>query len=344
MYEKIAIFSDPHLGAHQNDPRWHDISLNYAKWLVKTIDKSVVRLIVPGDIFNNRDEIGVSTIEVAEQFFKILSERFNIIVIAGNHDSFYKEHSKVSSISILNNKTNIKVVSKNIEIIEIDSEKIMLVPWGMNDDIPNFGRVRTIFGHFEINTFKRTFVDVCKTGVNSSFFLKYCDTVFSGHFHLIDERKYSNGKIIYVGSPYEITWNDSNSKKGVYIYCPKTDEYEFVENNYSPKHIEINADSILKNEKIEMIKGNFIKLITNPDFDYKKIDLILSKVSSEKPMDITNSFSKSETQDLSTIPAYQSVVLKDSLTAYIQNIDTNVDRKELTEVMIDLHDKANGGI
>lgn len=342
MSEKVAMFSDPHLGCHQNDTKWHKISLDYAHWICKTVDPCVKKLFCLGDIFNNRDEIGVSTIEIAEQFFSILASRFELILIAGNHDSFYKDHAGVSSISILNNKNNIRVVTKTTEEVVIDGKKILCVPWGLENEIQNHSDLTAIFGHFEINTFKRTYTDICQNGVNSTYFLKHAKSVFSGHFHLRDERVYNNGRIVYVGSPYQITWADAGSEKGVYLYEPESDTYEFIQNDFSPKHIEMDADKIFTNKNLDVITGNFIKLVTKPDFDYKKLDDIFSKIENLKPLDVVNSFSKQDIVTNSSKSDYNAVDIKESLKNYVNNIETNVEKSQLVDVMLEIYDEANG--
>jgi DNA repair exonuclease SbcCD nuclease subunit len=48
-----------------------------------------------------------------------------------------------------------------------------------------------------------------KVVVRKEFFRKF-DTVMSGHFH----HKSDDGQIYYLGTPYEIYWNDWEDKKG----------------------------------------------------------------------------------------------------------------------------------
>ena len=63
---------------------------------------------------------------------------------------------------------------------------------------------------------------------DKEFFRKF-DTVMSGHFH----HKSDDGQIYYLGTPYEIYWNDWQDPKGFHIYDTETRELERIVNPYS---------------------------------------------------------------------------------------------------------------
>ena len=71
---KVACISDIHLGVHQNAHTWHEIALDFARWLDQELKlRDIKDIIIAGDIFHNRHEIGVNTIHCARKFFDILS-------------------------------------------------------------------------------------------------------------------------------------------------------------------------------------------------------------------------------------------------------------------------------
>ena len=97
---KVCCVSDLHVGVHQNSSMWHDITVNWAIWLKTELQaKKVTDIIFPGDLFHYRDEIAVNTIHIVTQILNIWKD-FNIVLLVGNHDAYYKDRSDVNSLSI----------------------------------------------------------------------------------------------------------------------------------------------------------------------------------------------------------------------------------------------------
>ena len=96
----ICCVSDIHIGVHQNGGMWHDIVIDWAKWLRnELINNGIDDIIIGGDLFHYRDEIAVNTIQIATEVLKIWKP-FNIGILIGNHDSYYKDKVDVHSLSI----------------------------------------------------------------------------------------------------------------------------------------------------------------------------------------------------------------------------------------------------
>ncbi len=284
--KKIGVFSDIHIGLGQDSSTWHDIVLNFAKWVSKTYTKAGINdIIIPGDIFHNRSEISVNTLATANEFFDILKD-FRIFISAGNHDCYYKDRSDVNSISLFGGWKNIVVVDKTPLLIQAGEKTISLIPWGTEiDDIP---KADICFGHFEIQTFYMNSFKVCDHGIESSNLLKKSSLIISGHFHSKDERSYKNGKIVYVGSPYQQNFGDVDQVRGVYILDIESEKLEFIENKVSPKHIKVYL-SHLRNKKQdadflkESVPNNMVSFIVDEEITNDKITLLTAKLQNLAP-------------------------------------------------------------
>jgi DNA repair exonuclease SbcCD nuclease subunit len=284
--KKIGVFSDIHIGLGQDSSTWHDIVLNFAKWVSKTYTKAGINdIIIPGDIFHNRSEISVNTLATANEFFDILKD-FRIFISAGNHDCYYKDRSDVNSISLFGGWKNIVVVDKAPLLIQAGEKTISLIPWGTEiDDIP---KADICFGHFEIQTFYMNSFKVCDHGIESSNLLKKSSFIISGHFHSKDERSYKNGKIVYVGSPYQQNFGDVDQVRGVYILDIESEKLEFIENKISPKHIKVYL-SHLRNKKQdadflkENVPNNMVSFIVDEEITNDKITLLTAKLQNLAP-------------------------------------------------------------
>lgn len=277
---RVAIFSDIHLGVHQNSSFWHEVSLKWCDWFVNELEKRNIKTILfLGDYFHYRDEVAVNTLDVG---YKILSKlrSYEIYMIPGNHDSFYKEHAEVNSLNIFSEWPNLQILNKPTTVT-FGNKSAAFIPWG--------GEINTktdyLFGHFEINSFRMNSIKVCDKGYEAVKLLDKAKHIFSGHFHLRAKTKYENGIIQYVGNPFEMDFSDSEDTKGIYFLDFATDKLEFVENNISPKHIKLKISALLSGEKVDIdnVDGNIVKLVVDKKISVDNVEKILGKISGMKP-------------------------------------------------------------
>ena len=336
----IGIFSDIHIGLGQDSSMWHDIVLDFARWAAKEYIKAGINdIIIPGDIFHNRNEISVNTVAVATEFFDILKD-FRLFISAGNHDSYYKDRSDVNSISILKGWKNIVIVDKEPLTLQAGEKTISLIPWGT--DIKDIPDTDICFGHFEINSFYMNSFKTCDHGLESKSLLNKAPLVISGHFHKKDHRKYKNGEIVYVGSPYQHNFGDCDDSRGIYLLNIKTNEFEYIENTVSPKHIKIFL-SKLKNGQQDAdflksnVKGNLISFIIDEEIANEKITLLSSKINSLLPKFFRIDY-KSVNNELekSTDVDYNMVDIEKNIEDFVELLDIKY-KTETTEYLTQIY-------
>jgi DNA repair exonuclease SbcCD nuclease subunit len=343
--QKVAIISDLHFGLHSNSDMWHKILIDYGTWLKQQLDAQGIRdLLVLGDIFNDREEIGVKTLFITEQFFKLFSDPndiYNIVLLTGNHDSYFRDNSDINSISIFKGWNNVQVVDK-LETLKHHNKTMAFAPWGYKpDDLVD--NVDVLFGHFEINTFKKTPLKLCENGVNSDDLLNKASLVFSGHFHIRDERQYKNGNIVYVGCPFSQSWNDWNSSKGFYILDTANLSYTFTENTISPAYYKIRLSDFLIKSNIPNIKklipNNFIKIIVDTNIDYSQLEKVMSTLTLMKPLEVSSDFVQKEVK---ISESYESVHLDigSLITEFITNLDITDIKDKVFKEMEEIYNKA----
>jgi len=284
----IAVFSDLHLGVHVNSPTWHDISLEWARWYTnELLEKDITDVIFCGDFFHNRSEITVNTLHHASLLLELFKD-FNVTMIAGNHDSFYKHNSTINSIKIFNGRKNITVVDEP-QLIKIGNHEAYLAPWGTN--IEKIPECDVIFGHFEIESFKLNAHKICEKGISSQDLLKKAPLIISGHFHLREQRDYDNGTILYVGSPFELDFGDAGTTKGYYTINTEDLAFQFTENTVSPRHQKVALSEIIKMQNFEtkateLFKNNIVKLYVDKVIKPEDLDLLSTKLSNYKPLNL----------------------------------------------------------
>lgn len=338
---KIGCFSDIHIGLYQDSPIWHNISLDFAKWASKKyLESGINDIIILGDVFHNRTEISVSTLDVAKKFFDYFKD-FNVYILAGNHDSFYKDNSKVNSISIFDGWNNIKVIDKEPFLLKIANKQTVLVPWGTSyDDITNCD---IVFGHFEIVSFYMNSYKVCEHGLTSENLFKKAKVIMSGHFHKKEHRTYNSGEIIYLGSPYQQNYGDSLDDRGIYIYEVNENKLSFIQNDISPKHKKISIKKILAGEiDTEYLKQNITKnhisLVVDVKIDEEKIILLKGKLQKLEPetFRIEYSDAKSAEQLNSNLTDIEAVDLMKDIENYVMSLDIK-DKKQVVSYVKEIY-------
>ena len=292
MDNKIAIFSDLHLGVHQNSDFWLGVSKRWTEWYIKQLKYYDIKTIIfCGDFFHYRDEISVKTLNFAKDLLDMFKD-FKIIMITGNHDAWYKDTSEINSLSIFKGYKNVTIYDK-LTTIKLLDKRVTFCPWGTNlNDIPESD---ILFGHFELENFRMNAYKICDHGDDPELLVNKASTIYSGHFHREDTKYYNNKrvKIVYVGNPFEMDFGDSGSRKGFYIHDLYTNKSEWVDNTISPQHIKIILSNLIKRNDKEVdyifkniLPGNIIKLIIDKNISTEHLDALTTKFLTCKPCEL----------------------------------------------------------
>lgn len=316
---KVCCISDIHIGVHRNMQSWHEITLEWSRWLAAELqNKNITDIIISGDFFHYRSEIAVNTLHIASDILDIWKE-FNILILVGNHDAFFKNSSEVNSVAIFKGRDNVTIIDE-LTTIKFGDKSLVFCPWGTTvNDIP---KSDIVFGHFSIETFSETQYKTCDHGMRSQDLLKKSDLIITGHFHIRQQRDYKAGTILYLGNPYEMSFNDLNDQKGYYILDLITKKFDFYENNISPKHKKIRLSELVKHKNInshirEEIHNNIIKLIIDKHISGREVDILVNKLSQLRPMVINidyeinyneYQFIDNERCDLSNVDMEQALI------------------------------------
>lgn len=144
-----------------------------------------------------------------------------------------------------------------------------------------------IMGHFAISSFADVPGHLYTGGYTPEEITACAPLVFSGHFHLRDDKVFEFGgakkRIVIVGSPYQLNWADAGSSKGVHIFDTHSKEVEFVENTVSPKHVQINVgDEVSK----ELVNNNIVRVMANSVDEAKQVQSYIAELKDFGAVDI----------------------------------------------------------
>jgi len=340
----VCCISDVHLGVHQNSEVWHTVALKWARWLKQELNKENVRdIIISGDFFHYRDEIAVNTLDFVNELLESWNE-FNIIMLVGNHDAYYKDKSDVNSLAILNGRSNITVI-EDVTTATLFGKSVTFCPWGVKlDEIP---KCDVIFGHFEISSFKQNVSTICSSGFNANDLLGKSPLIISGHFHLRDDRRYDNGRILYLGNPYQMDFGDVDNIKGYYVLDMNDLSYTFNQNTVSPEHKKISLSELVKEGDItDKVKkdfnNNFVKFSIDRNISPDEIDIVLNKLMSLRPVNITVdyliNFNKYNI-DEEVIKDFSGVDVTTAIEEFVGMLEIQ-NKSEVTKQTIELYKKC----
>ena len=342
---KFAIFSDLHLGIKQDSVVWHNIALEWCDWFISENKKRGIKNIVfLGDFFHSRNTISTDTLHLASQILDKLSI-FNLYFILGNHDLHYANIPDVSPVNLFNGRNNIRVFSKP-EILNICGKKVLFCGWGY--DLSEYN-ADILFTHAEINTFKyNTEVEPCTGGYQPSGLLKNYKVIYSGHFHLRQEKRWGEKRVIYVGNTFSMDHSDTVFlDNGFDILDLDNLESEFVKNTISPRFYKTNLSYICDiegdagfNTLINNIRNNFCKLVIDKDISHDNTMTLLNLFNRYNPKDLTVEYENNKLFiENNTVAVSEVFDMVDAIKKYIEQID--IPNKEIVEdYIINLYKKA----
>ena len=232
---KLAIITDTHYGARKGSKHLHDyFELFYKNIFFPSLEAEGIDTIIHmGDVFDSRKSIDYYSLEWAKRVVFEPMKKYKVHAITGNHDCYYKNTNEINSPELLlNDYSNIKTYSKATDI-NIDGLDILLLPWISTDNFDESlfmmkkSKSKVVMGHLELNGFRAHRGHVMEDGMKIDAFNKF-DKVYSGHYHTRSD----DGRIFYLGNPYEMFWNDVNDPRGFTLFDTDTLEHTSINNPY----------------------------------------------------------------------------------------------------------------
>lgn len=344
---KVAIITDQHFGARNDSIAFLDF---FQKFYDNTffpglVANNISTVLILGDTFDRRKYVNFYALQRAKEMFfdRLASAGIAVHMLAGNHDTYFKNTNDVNSPDLLLKEyTNINVIDEPTTIT-VDGTDICMMPWICPDnyqeslDVMKNTTAEICMGHFEISGFSMYRGMESHDGLDKSIFEKF-DLVFSGHYH----HRSSDGHIHYLGNPYELTWSDHNDPRGFHLFDLETRELEFIDNPYRMfERIEYSdKDEEPVNLDLLDIKDMYVKLVVVNKTDYYKFDKFIQKLYTKgcheiKIIEDMSEFSEGEIGEEINLEDTMSV-----LSNYIDSVETDVNKEQVKTFMRSLYTEA----
>jgi DNA repair exonuclease SbcCD nuclease subunit len=285
---QVAIITDTHYNFRKGNKVFHEyFEKFYKEVFFPTLRKYKIDTVIHmGDMFDNRKSTDYWSIDWTKRVILEPLKKYKVHVILGNHDIFYKNTTKLNSpMLLLNDYKNIKVYDKP-STVQVGGQDLFFIPWitpeseqETLDSIRNTP-ARVAMGHLELSGFYVNQSTIQQHGMDKEALNKF-DKVFSGHYHMRND----DGKIFYLGNPYQLYWSDYNDKRGFTIFDTDTYELTKIDNPYEMfKICYYDEDNV--EEDLSSYEGCIVKLIVKNKTDHKKYEKFLDNLNKVEPYEL----------------------------------------------------------
>ena len=339
---KVAIITDQHFGARKNSKLFHDYFLNfYENVFFPTLEKEGISVVVDlGDTFDSRKGIDFAALAWAKDHYydRLADMGIEVHTVVGNHTAYYKNTNDINAVDLLLREySNIKIYSEPTEI-KLGNLDVLLLPWINPENESNtYSLIKTTtcicaMGHLELAGFRVNSQIIMEHGLESKLFEKF-SRVYSGHYHT----RSNDGRVFYLGNPYEIYWSDWNDTRGFTIFDTETLDHYHIDNPYNMFEI-INYDE--DTTKLDSdYENNIVKVVIKNKKNQLKYEKFLDKLYSQNPAEvkIVENFEVNIKDFEEDIESEDTISILDR---YIQESETNKDKTRIMSIMREVHKES----
>ena len=281
---KVAIITDQHFGARKNSKLFHNYFLKfYNDIFFPYLEKHGITTVVDmGDTFDSRKGIDFGSLAWAKDNYydRLGIMGVHVHTIVGNHTAYYKNTNEVNAVDLLLREYhNVTVYSEATEV-ELDKLNVLFIPWiNKENEETTFKLIKSsdckvAMGHLELNGFRAHRGCIMDHGHPGELYSEFTK-VFSGHYHTRSD----DGRIYYLGNPYEMFWNDVGDRRGFSIFDTETLEHFHVDNPYRLFYNIYYEDTPHQLFDVSEYVNKIIKVIVRKKTDTKAFEKFIDKVT-----------------------------------------------------------------
>ena len=341
---KVAIITDQHFGCRKNSKLFHDYFLKFYQDVFFPVlySEGITTVVDMGDTFDSRKGIDFGALTWAkDNYYDRLKEMgITVHTIVGNHTAYYKNTNEVNAVDLLLREyDNVKTYSETTPIT-LGELSVLLVPWinKENEEVSHSlikkSRAPVCMGHLELIGFRVHRGYIMEHGTNASIFDKF-KKVFSGHYHTRSD----NGKIFYLGNPYEMYWNDCNDTRGFHIFDTETLEVTPIDNPYDIFRVIYFEDNDHQLFDARPYENKIVKVVVKKKSDQVQFEKFLDKLynANVAELKVVENFAL---QEAAEFEAFESEDTLSILNRYIEEADIDLDRSRLQKLIQEVYQEA----
>jgi len=344
---KVAIITDQHFGARKNSKLFHDYFLKfYDDIFFPYLEEHGISVVVDmGDTFDSRKGIDFSALSWAKDNYYDRLERMGISVhtIVGNHTAYYKNTNNVNAVDLLLREYDKVAVYSEPTEVKLDNLKVLFIPWINQENEAKTLKLiektncKCAMGHLELQGFRVNRQIVMEHGMECSIFDKFSN-VFSGHYHT----RSTNGKVHYLGNPYEIYWTDVGDKRGFTIFDTETQEFFPVNNPHRIFYNIYYEDTDYQTFDAREYANKIVKVVVRKKSDTKKFEKFIDKLYAigVAELKVTENFEFGGWYQQEDFDPLESEDTLSILNRYIEEAEISLDKSMIQKIMQEIYQEA----
>ena len=339
---RIAIITDTHYGARKGSKHLHDyFELFYKNIFFPSLEAEGIDTIIHmGDVFDSRKSIDYYSLEWAKRVVFEPMKKYKVHAITGNHDCYYKNTNEINSPELLLTDYDNITTYSSAQDINIDGLDILLLPWISTDNFDESlskikkSKSKVAMGHLELNGFRAHRGHVMEDGMKIDAFNKF-DKVYSGHYHTRSD----DGRIFYLGNPYEMFWNDVNDPRGFTLFDTDTLEHASINNPYKLFYNVYYEDTNHQLFNTTEYENKIVKVIVRKKSSPKEFQKFIDKLyrAGVQDLKIVENFAIVENEDFDIDEDENTISI---LNRYIDEAEIEFDRGVVKGIFRDLYKQA----
>ena len=344
---KVAIITDQHFGARKNSKLFHDYFLKfYNDVFFPYLEENGISVVVDmGDTFDSRKGIDFSALSWAkDNYYDKLSDMgVTVHTIVGNHTAYYKNTNDVNAVDLLLREyDNVTVYSEATEV-NLDGLKTLFIPWiNQENEKTTYQLIqkttcKVAMGHLELNGFRVNKQVVMDHGHESELYSKF-SKVFSGHYHT----RSNDGRVFYLGNPYEMFWTDVGDRRGFTIFDTETQEHFHIDNPYKLFHNIYYEDTDHQTFDAREYENKIVKVIVRKKTDIKKFEKFIDKLYAVgiAELKVTENFDFAGWYGDDDFDPLESEDTISILNRYIEEAEVSLDKSLVKKIMQEVYQEA----
>jgi DNA repair exonuclease SbcCD nuclease subunit len=341
---KIGIYTDSHYGAKKGSKHLHDyFELFYKNVFFPALEEHGVETVIHmGDAFDSRKSIDYQSLEWAKRVVFDPLKKYDVHMIVGNHDCYYKSTNDVNSPTLLlKDYPNIKTYSSptNTKVGGID---MTFIPWICSENydetlkVIKKSKAKIAMGHLELKGFRvNKHLVMEEHGLEANLFSNFTK-VFSGHYHTRSD----NGTVFYLGNPYEMYWTDVNDTRGFHIFDTETLEHTPINNPYKLFYNIYYEDTPHQTFDASEYSNKIVKVIVRKKSKQKDFEKFIDKLYScgIQELKIIENFEIQESEEFNIDEDENTISI---LNRYIDESEFNYNKTIIKGILQDIYKQAS---
>jgi DNA repair exonuclease SbcCD nuclease subunit len=211
----------------------------------------------------------MQTLQYSLRSLEKLSAAFDrFYFIPGNHDLYYRDKRDIYSTEWARHIPNIQIVND-----WFTDGDVTIAPWLVGDDHKRVPKLKSkyVFGHFELPHFKmNAMVDMPDHGEISADDFGGVDRVFSGHFHLRQQRK----NIHYIGNCFPHNYADAGDANRGMMTLSWGDKPEYHAWPDQPLYCVTKLSTLLDSANKILVPNMHVRVELDIDISYEEASAV----------------------------------------------------------------------